>query len=397
MTPQPTKNLRARRAIAALTLAAAIFTSVTTYRLFAEDAAAVVAPLAPKNQSVESAIPASIARIAQAEAAAPAAPAPPAGPLAAAAASDFNSAEITPELQRAVRRGLAYLAGTQARDGSWGGAGSGQSVAITSLACLAFMGDGNLPGRGEYGPQVEKGLDYVLKNAQETSGLLASDATGNPMYGHGFATLFLGEVYGMTGDKRCREALLRAVRLIVNTQNREGGWRYQPLPLDADISVTICEIMGLRSARNAGLSVPKETIDAAIQYVRKCQNPADGGFNYMIGSGGSEFPRSAAGVASLYYAGIYEDAALKRGLDYLMAKRSGGGHYFYGHYYAVQAMFLAGGNYWTKWFPMIRSELIARQNRETGEWQGDYGNDYGTAMALLILQIPNRYLPIFQR
>lgn len=384
---------------------------VVAYPMFAGDASKTEAQSAPKTElsarpdatteiksdlnarvEAEPKIEAPIARLAQAGAK----PAPAPAPAAAAAASDFTSAEITPELQRAVRKGLAYLAGTQDRDGSWG-ANSGQAVAITSLACLAFMGDGNLPGRGEYGPQVEKGLDYVLKNAQETSGLLANDAGGNPMYGHGFATLFLGEVYGMTGDKRCREALLRAVRLIVNTQNREGGWRYQPLPLDADISVTICEIMGLRAARNAGLSVPKETIDAAVQYVRKCQNPADGGFNYMIGSGGSDFARSAAGVASLYYAGVYQDEALKKGLDYLQAKRGGGAHYFYGHYYAVQAMFLAGGNYWTKWFPTIRAELIARQNAASGEWQGDYGNEYGTAMALLILQIPNRYLPIFQR
>ena len=37
-------------------------------------------------------------------------------------------------------------------------------------------------------------------------------------------------------------------------------------------------------------------------------------------------------------------------------------HYFYGHYYAAQAMFLAGGKYWAQWYPAIRDELIARQN-----------------------------------
>ena len=42
--------------------------------------------------------------------------------------------------------------------------------------------------------------------------------------------------------------------------------------------------MGLRSARDAGLSVPKETIDRAVQYVRLCQNKADGGFRYQLNS-----------------------------------------------------------------------------------------------------------------
>ena len=308
--------------------------------------------------------------------------------------------EITPQCRTAIDHGLAFLATQQAPDGSFGNDRSGQAVAVTSLACLAFMANGDMPGRGAYAPQVEKGLDFVLRNVQET-GLIAGDASQGPMYGHGFGMLFLGEVYGMTADRRVREALVKAVRLIVATQNPEGGWRYHPVPFDADISVTITQIMGLRSARNAGLSVPKETIDRAIVYVRQCQNPADGGFRYMLNAGGSAFPRSAAGVASLYYAGIYHDAALQRGLDYLLHQRPdpngrNGGHYHYGHYYAVQAMFLAGGKYWAEWFPTIREELL-QQQQPNGGWPSEHGDEYGTAMSLLILQVPNRYLPIFQR
>ena len=70
-------------------------------------------------------------------------------------------------------------------------------------------------------------------------------------------------------------------------------------------------------------------------------------------------------------------------------------HYFYGHYYACQAMFLAGGEYWATYYPAIRELLIARQNRTTGGWTGEAGEDYATAMALIILQMPNRYLPVF--
>ena len=314
--------------------------------------------------------------------------------------------EITPGLRSAVDRGLQRLAFLQAEDGSFGGERYGKNVGITALAGVAFMADGNLPGRGPYGSNVERTLQFVLNSASE-SGLIAADASHGPMYGHGFATLFLGEVYGMMAsdgaatDQRVREALLKAVRLIVISQNHEGGWRYHPVPFDADLSVTICQVMALRSARNAGLSVPKETVDLAIAYVRACQNPADGGFRYMVSPGGSAFPRSAGAVAALFYAGIYEDKAITDGLEYLdrnsdSSAFQSGGHHEYGLYYAAQAMFLAGGDHWREWFPRARSALLASQ-QPNGSWQSSHGEAYGTAMALLVLQVTNRLLPIFQR
>jgi squalene cyclase len=313
------------------------------------------------------------------------------------------AAERTLESIEAVRRGLRHLASLQNEDGSFGRGRFARHVGITALCGLAFMADGNLPGRGPYGENVRKALEFVLEHATET-GLLATENSHGPMYGHGFATLFLGEVYGMSPeDGRVRDALVRAVELIVNSQNEEGGWRYNPVPYDADVSVTICEVMGLRSARNAGIKVPKETIDRAIAYVRGCQN-GDGGFRYMSGMGTSAWPRTAAGVASLFYAGIHEDGSIDRGLEYLLATAApdGGGpmaeaHYFYGHYYAVQCMYLAGGARWERWWPLIRDELVLRQT-EDGAWMDyQWGSAYSTAMGLIVLQMPNRYLPIFQK
>lgn len=316
--------------------------------------------------------------------------------------------EITPELDAAVARGMKFLAAQQTEEGSFGEGRYGRNVAVTALAGIAFMADGNVPGRGEYGPVVRRALDYVLANSTE-SGLIASDAANGPMYGHGFAALFLGEVCGMTESlndpvlaDRVHDALVRAVHLIEKTQNDQGGWRYNPVPYDADISVTICQVMALRSARNAGLEVARSTIDRAVAYVRQCQNP-DGGFKYQLESGQSGWPRSAAGVASLYYAGIYSDNAIDRGLEYLVREALPGAstapraHYFYGHYYAVQAMYLAGGEAWARWWPAIRRELLDTQAAD-GSWEDrSVGNSYATAMALIVLQMPKRYLPIFQK
>jgi len=315
--------------------------------------------------------------------------------------------EINPALDRAVERGTAYLVSQQNPDGSIGSGRFGRNVAITALACIALMADGNLPGRGPPGDAVQRGLEYVLSCSNE-NGLIASEAANGPMYGHGFAALFLGEIYGMTaggGDTatadRVYETLVKAVRLIELSQNQEGGWRYNPVPYDADVSVTICQIMALRSARNAGIEVDKAVIDRAVEYVRRCQN-TDGGFKYQLDSGQSGWPRTAAGVASLYYAGIYEDRAIERGIEYLNVNAFPGreqsrAHYWYGHYYAVQAMYLAGGQPWADWWPAVRAELIASQNND-GSWEDrSVGNAYATAMSLIILQMPKRYLPIFQK
>jgi prenyltransferase beta subunit len=309
--------------------------------------------------------------------------------------------EINDQQRQAVERGLAWLA--KRLEGNAAAAqGYSNHAGITALAGLAFMQAGNLPGRGKYGREVQLCLDFVLGATQE-SGLIASDVSHGPMYGHGFDALFLAEVYGMTGDENVKEKLQRAIRLIQKTQNNEGGWRYQPVPYDADISVTICQVMALRAARDAGIKVEKDVIDKSIEYVKRCQNP-DGGFSYMAGQGGgggSGFPRSAAGVAALYYAGVFEGGELERGLKYVKqfqpragANQPNEGHYFYGNYYAVQAMFLAGGEYWADWYPAIRDELVQRQTG-AGSWDADFNQDYATAMALIILQMPNRYLPVY--
>jgi hypothetical protein len=238
----------------------------------------------------------------------------------------------------------------------------------------------------------------MLAHSSE-SGLLAAQSSHGPMYDHGFAALFLAEVYGMSNRPELREKLRRAIRLIVQTQNHEGGWRYQPVRADADISVTVCEIMALRAARNVGIYVDKAVIDRATEYVKACQN-TDGGFRYMLDSGGSAFARSAAAVAALQYGGIYGGEEIERGLNYVMRfvppQDQTVGHYFYGHYYAAQAMFLGGETYWKKWWPAVREEMLEKQAAD-GSWPGQAGPEYGTAMALIVLQMPHRLLTIFQK
>lgn len=217
--------------------------------------------------------------------------------------------------------------------------------------------------------------------------------------------------------RRVRAALGRAVQLIVDSQNTEGpedpvtriragGWRYQPRAADADLSVTICQIMALRAARNAGVSVPKTTADRCIKYVKDCQDRFSGGFRYQRGHGPVGFARTAAGVTALFSAGVYKGEEVEKGLEFMMKNKPGGGgggfgeadfNYYYGQYYAAQAMYIAGPRYWREWYPAIRNELLRRRQAD-GSWHdGRTCPHYCTAMALIILQIPNDYLPIMHR
>lgn len=310
---------------------------------------------------------------------------------------------ITEATQRAIDRGLAWLARRQIRTGpnrgAFGTSSYGRGVAVTSVGGLSMMCGGSAPSEGPYGAEVERAVGFVMANVRDTGYIALLDNSANEnMYGHGFAMLFLAQAYGMTLKEEIGEKIRRAVKLSVQSQNDAGGWRYQPQKSDADLSVTVCQIMGLRAARDAGVHVPDETRAKCIEYVKKSQNE-NGSFRYTLQGGGSSFAMTAAGVTSLYSAGIYEGDQVTKALKHLMQYKPTGsgndGHYFYAHYYAVQAMWHAGGEHWNMWYPAIRDELLSRQAND-GTWTCSMaGQEFGTAMACIILQMPLNFLPVF--
>lgn len=325
---------------------------------------------------------------------------------------------VTADAQAAINRGLEYLASSQAANGSYSDRMNGGNAAITALAGLALLSGGHHPGRGQYGKAVSRAADYLIEKGrtstpvgylQNTADVLAHGA----MYQHGFGALFLAEVHGTFPDPerqaKARDMLEKAVALTVKAQNRQGGWRYEPKPTNDDVSVTVAQLMALRAAKNAGVFVDKAVVDKCVEYIKACQMP-DGGFMYIRGQpgSGSLFPRSAAAIVGLYSAGIYDGPIIERGLKYLMKYLPTGPrvgifeirneHWYYGQYYAALAMWTAGGNYWAEWFPAIRNDLLLRRDVR-GLWGTNdfFGTAYSTAMACIILQLPNNYLPIMQK
>lgn len=309
---------------------------------------------------------------------------------------------LTPAADRVTAKGLAFLAAQQEEDGSY----LEGDVAVTALAGMAFVSGGHLPQRGKYGPQVKQIVQYLLSRSQSNGLIIGPDSDSNRiMYGHGFALLFLADVFGMVEDDTLKSKLRKGVELIVKTQNQEGGWRYTAERVEsADISVTTCLIIALKAARNAGIAVPSSTIEKAMQYVKQCQNE-DGGFRYQLqGSPESAFPRTAAAIVSFYSVGQSNDSQIDQAMKYVSPFKASSRltpttnpHFFYGHYYAVQAMWHRGGEDWANWFPAIRDQLVTLQQPE-GHWNDKaQGKIYATAMACIVLQLPNQFLPIFER
>ncbi|MBX3469666.1 MAG: terpene cyclase/mutase family protein [Planctomycetes bacterium] len=335
-------------------------------------------------------------------------------------AADAGFEELDRDTLDAIERGVGWLAREQlSTSGRWPSTPQRYQMSVTALAGLALLAHGDTPDSGKYSRQVRRAVEWILESQRRTErghrwhGLLFE---GNddpfeegvekpmPMHGHGFALLFLAEAYGQTREpalrERMHEAITAAARLTERSITPDGGWFYTPDSPRDEGSVTITQIQGLRSARNAGISVDASVIDRAVNYIKASQDPKDGGVRYALRWGKTSPALTAAGVSVLHAAGEYHGEALEKGYAYLRQHLTTDPNkhpfYFYTHLYAVQAMFQRGGPEWAHYFPEVRRELLA-QRRGYPYWDSHYGKSYGTAIALLILQVPLRYLPIFQR
>lgn len=317
---------------------------------------------------------------------------------------------VTPQIDTAIQKALKYLAARQGSDGALRETGHMGSypVSMTALSGMAFASSGSTPTQGPYAPNIRRAMTYILRSTQK-NGLICrtGDEETRSMYGHGFSMLFLAEMMGMEEDtdrlSEVKYALQRGVDLIARSQSNLGGWLYTPDMNGDEGSVTITQVQALRASRNAGIAVPKTVVDRAMKYLENSIQP-DGGIAYRVGMSGSRPPITAAAVACWFNAGQYDNPLALNALRYCkqnigIGDRRGGtwGHWFYAHLYLSQVMYLAGENDWKDYYPKVSAHLLATQE-DDGAWEGDgVGKIYGTAVALIILQLPYNTLPIMQR
>lgn len=343
--------------------------------------------------------------------------------------------EITDQSDQAIQRGLGWLSRNQG-GGNWGS----NDLGLVGMGSLAFMAAGYTPGRGKYGQEVKKSLDYITSNAKP-SGLLNMSHAQRDMYNHGLATFVLGQAHGMTSspDRKLNDTLDRALKLIANTQCDDGGWDYRAhrQARGHDLSLAVMQAKALRSAVDSGLEIPPEVIDLAIRSVRQHYAPRNGKrnlpedqmrkmpgqFTYAKGGGGGSLAMAAAGVVCLQEFGQYDDWRIGKNMAIITAAikqlpknppRNGSLPFdAYTLYYVGQALYQVGGDDWKEHYPILRDYLVKSQvvatgnSRASGVWHdrgargggrvgGAQGDLYATSVACFILAIPNRYLPILQ-
>lgn len=354
------------------------------------------------------------------------------------------------KLEESINESLDALARRQNKDGSFGSSSTlfGRDPASAALVGLAFLASGSLPGRGRYGRELDNIVDFLCRSALKTKGVNAGDVFAGldsasrlaalhyleenqlssedvdglivdfsekgrkPTYGHGYATLFLSEVFGTVNRQDAREITKAAVNLIARTQNSAGGWRYDPKKVEvADISVSTCLLSALRSARNAGIHVPVDTINDAEKYILSLQNK-DGGFRYMSLDGPSGFSRTAASIHALQSSGSKNAEAIRRAFGYLEKvypvgadqeeKRTGKIEYWsYGQFYAALSYWKAavddrGRERARLFFRRFVNDAMARRGSD-GIWKSAISSEIETAFILCALSTPRERAPFFLR
>ncbi len=321
--------------------------------------------------------------------------------------SPLPDPEKMARVEASVDAALEYLADQQRADGSWP-CQYGRNNGINGMCVLAFLGRGHVPDRGPYQDVVRRGVRFI-RNTQTSAGMYKSPSTSHgPMYEHALATLAMIEAYGWQPSPDMHRSIRRAVDLILQAQTRKGakkgGWRYHARPGNADLSVTVMQVVTLRAAMNARFDVPQETIDRALSYVRRCAHEK-GGFSYQPGRGPS-LAQTAAGSLSMQLFGAFDDKRVRRAIDRMqsMKYKPGTTYFWYASYYAMQAMFQAGGDAWAQWSDKARTLLLEKQSSD-GSWQGwrkarrvnGPARCYSTALACMTLEVFMHYLPAYQR
>ena len=314
-----------------------------------------------------------------------------------------------------VERAHRYLVTHQNPDGSFSAvrndAASQAPVAVTALAALSLMAAGHLPDRGSHELAVRRAIDWLVERCRADGYITTDGDTTSRMHGHGYAVLALTQACGMESDderrrQKLRDAIQRSVRLIEESQGESGGWWYDPVRQSShEGSITVCMVQALRAARDIGFHVHGGTIERALRYLDRSQDPATGRFRYAINDPRTSWALTAAALATLNALGDYQSERLEAGIAALVAADPFAGRgtslesfQDYGALYAAQA-------YWQwrepavfeRWWAAFVADCEERQRGDGSFFDGVYGSVYATAIVSLSLQVPSGWLPVFQR
>jgi len=336
------------------------------------------------------------------------------------------------DTEAAIEAGLDWLAAHQVTEGpeagSWDTPRPQYRPAVASLAGLAFLANGHLPGDEPYGEVVERAMDYVMGTMRPDGYLGMDDRSG--MYIHAISTLFGLSYLGTSADagheRELAEWCRRALNVTIEAQQVRrsaidaGGWRYTPYTSESDVSVTSWQLLVLHAARQCGYPIDPAVLHAGMAYVNRAfMAPSDetdedeaGGVLYRPGV--SQIPEPAVTGMALFVKQLMEqqqDRRTEAALRYLdrYPPAWGGsqyaGYFYFTLFYMAQGMFQVGGERWEAYSEAVNTILLERQSG-TGSWAYPpdntaqsrlTGDAYPAAMAILIMSLDQQYLPMYQR
>jgi hypothetical protein len=328
--------------------------------------------------------------------------------------------------EKAVQGGLVWFARHQNPDGSWsldqhyckdractcGGEGDlKQNAAATAFALLPFLAAGQThETEGQFKSTVDRGLGWLVKNQKQDGNLSATGV--QVMYTHGLASIAMCEAFGLTKDKRLLAPAQAAINFIQNAQDKEtGGWWYSPGQKGGDTSVFGWQLMALKSAQMAGLTVNPATLSGAQKWLKSVSKGTKGGlFSYTPASGASPTMSSVGLLATQYLGAQRNDPRVIEGMNYFLTQMPNPkARNCYYWYYATQVLHNLPGPEWDRWNREMRRVLIESQVKDgcaVGSWDPNqptpdpHGKTGGrvmvTAIATLTLEVYYRYLPLYQ-
>lgn len=368
--------------------------------------------------------------------------------------------------EAAVMKALRWLKATQAPDGSWGtkpefGLKKGMDKAAgAGFAILTYLAHGETPASKEFGPTVQKALDYLINSVyvvKDKNGKPVKDPNGNTPYirmsgaggsEYGFliGTYALCEAYGMTKNPNAREAAEKTLGRIISGQTATGGWNYNMARVTKDgpddISFGGWAMQAIKAGKMAGIHLPgmEECIKKAVNCLKKRNYSEKAGFVYRATTNHKGGTGGLAGVGCLAmqllgYAKEKEVAnalnvmrdwqpSLDKVYSYAPGKPENAQYYCY---YAAQCKYQAGmckdatpANFtlWKKWNAEMKALYTkavitvtdksgqpvtvkdpAGKDRPIGRWENKDHYNYdvmGTCLAALQLMVYYRYLPTTQ-
>jgi len=352
--------------------------------------------------------------------------------------------EVPPEYRPCIEKGLEWLAKSQSKDGHWEAFGGQYPLTMTGLSGMAMLMAGSTLREGKYKDHIRRAVDWLMARSMP-NGMIGNPnipgEAGRYMYGHGYALLFLSSVYGEEDEgerrRKLEEILTKAARFTHDAQTQRESTRYKdpktgkPLKLGGwgyvsakegnnfdEGSVTITQVQALRAARDAGIEVPPEAIQEAVNYLQESTNEQGGVIYSLAGGGGGEGrpALTSAAISCGFSAGDYNSPLVKKWLQFArtsvqpVGDARFGQHDEYTQYYFAQAIYKLGEDGWAKLFGTDKDALkwstyraatfpkLKAQQTQDGSWTGgQVGPAFITPIHLAILQLDNAVLPIYQR